>query len=455
MSLLKPSLHYQQRLFQSGASLVEFLVVAPTLLFTMLGLMQTGMVFHAKSNLNYAAFEAARAGSVGHGDSNAIRAAFTRAMVGYYGGGRDLSELATATAKAVADITPASMQVKLLSPTKESFDDYASPRLAQKYATRARVIPNNNLSALTCPPDNANCNNNPNTNHSGQTLSDANILRIQITYGIPATKQIPLAGRFYVMVLNGLSSLGIAAETDPFKLALLQDGRIPMVVHTTLRMQSDPIENGNVSNPGRGNQGVPTPPVTDPGTANGGGNGTGGSGSGGGSTSDDADPADCDPAVEVECAPKPSPCAADTISEDVSSDVLFTFGSAELSAEGKVELDKIVATLNAEKSSSYRTDQIFITGYADKIGDDTLNLNLSQSRAEAVKEYLLAHLNDDVDVTIQAEGKGEQDPKTSPGVCTDAPTESNKANCAPDRRVSILRKLATFDDSGAMVEDAP
>lgn len=234
MSLFpKDSFNSRIWLTQLGASLVEFVVVVPTLLMTILGVIQTGMVFHAKSNINYATFEAARAGIVGHGQSSVIRDAFTRAMVGYYGGGRNTAELAQATARAQADITPATMQVQLLSPTKESFDDYASPQLAAKLNVNTRVIPNNNLNALQYPYDNPSCNANPQTNASGQTLSDANILRIKITYGIPSAKQIPLAGRLYVMTLRGLGELGLAADTDPFKQALLEQGRIPVVVHTT------------------------------------------------------------------------------------------------------------------------------------------------------------------------------------------------------------------------------
>lgn len=255
--------HWLQRsTSQRGASLVEFVVIVPTLLMMILGVIQTGLVFHAKSNVNYATFEAARAGTVEHGKVDAMRAAFTRAIVGYYGGGRNTKEIAQSTEKALADITPATMQVELLSPTKESFDDYASPRLAAQLDVKARVIPNNNLNAITCPIDRPGCNSNPQSNASGQTLSDANILRIKITYGIPAAKQIPLVGRLYVMVLRGLTDLGLAADADPFKQALLAQGRIPVVVHTTMRMQSAAYENGNISSPGPGNNGQPTPPET-------------------------------------------------------------------------------------------------------------------------------------------------------------------------------------------------
>ena len=444
LPLISPTLTLKTLLQQRGASLVEFVVVAPTLLFAMLGIVQAGMVFHAKSNLNYASFEAARAGSVGHATQASITEAFTRAMVGYYGGGRNAKELAESTLRAQADITPASLQVELLSPTKESFDDYASPKLAAKYNTKARVIPNNNLSAITCPTDRPGCNHDPKANQSGQNLSDANILRIKMTYGIPATKQIPLVGRFYVMALRGLTASGIAAETDPFKLALLEQGRIPMVVHTTMRMQSDPFEDGNVSSPGAGNNGTPTDPGTVGEEAPGEGSGEGNNGNENGSDEVDVP---CDPDVDIECAPTPGPCDAGVVSEDLASDVLFDFDSATLTTAGKAALDKLVQLLNAQKNNSYRTDEIYITGHADKIGDASLNLTLSQARADAVKEYLQQHMDDDVDVAIKAEGKGELDPKTSDGVCTESTTVTNKANCAPDRRVNITRKLANVESS--------
>lgn len=430
---------------QIGASMVEFVVVAPVVLMMILGVMQTGLVFFAKSNINYATFEAARAGSVEHASLSSIRNTFTRAMVGYYGGGRNAKELAESLVKASADITPATMQVELLSPTKESFDDYASPRLSTKLGAKARVIPNNNLSALACPVDKPSCNNNPNTNHSGQTLSDANLLHIRITYGIPAAKQMPMVGKFYIKVLQGLESTTASSpETDPFKKALLAQGRIPVVVHTTLRMQSEPIENGNVSNPGPGNNGSPA----DPGPStegSGGGNTPACSGAacteeGGG----ESNPS-CDPAVDVDCGQKPDPCAPNVVSEDLSSDLLFDFDSSSLKPAGKTELDKLIVELNTTKTDTYRISQLFITGYADKIGDAGYNLKLSQQRAQAVADYIQQHLDAGVTVDITPEGKGELEPKTSDLVCTTANTDANKANCAPDRRVNITRVYKSFN----------
>lgn len=432
---------------QRGASLVEFVVVAPTLLILILGVIQSGMVFHAKSNINYATFEAARAGSVGHGQATVIREAFTRAMVGYYGGGRNAAELATATQRAMADITPATTQVELLSPTKESFDDYASPHLAAKLNVSNRVIPNNNLNALQCPYDKPSCNHNPQTNASGQTLSDANILRIKITYGIPPAKQVPLAGRLYVMALRGLGNLGLAADTDPFKQALLEQGRIPIVVHTTMRMQSHPFENGNISNPGPGNNGVPIPPgeeeeenpPTDDGTCP--------ASDPNCQENDDGTPEPaCDPQTDLSCGPTPDPCAPDTTQEDIPADVLFDFNAATLTTQGKAALDNIIQNINAHKNDSYRRDALYITGHTDKIGSVTDNQTLSEQRANAVYEYILQGLDQDADIDLITKGAGESSPVTANGTCTEENTQANIANCAPDRRVSLTSVYDHFNE---------
>ncbi|MDP3608525.1 MAG: OmpA family protein [Methylophilus sp.] len=446
---------------QKGASLVEFIVVAPTLLMMILGVMQTGLVFHAKSNINYATFEAARAGTVGHGQASVIRDAFTRAMVGYYGGGRNLTEIAQATARAQADITPATMQVELLSPTKESFDDYASPQLASRLQVNHRVIPNSNLNAINCPLDRPNCSYNPSTNKSGQTLSDANLLKVRITYGIPPTKQVPLVGRLYVKVLQGLSGiqgesssmLGLSqsvmsvADSDTFKQALLAQGRIPIVMHTTMRMQSEPFENGNVSSSGTGNNGAATPPEEvggedGPTTGN--------------DTCPESDPncheqdageeIPCDAATDASCGAEPDPCLPDTTQESIQAEVLFAFNEYTLTAQGKAALDKLIQHINAHKNDAHRRDKLYITGHTDKIGNHADNLTLSEQRANAVYEYLLQGLDADVDIDMITKGAGETTPVTTNGTCTEVNSTANIANCAPDRRVTFTSVYDNFND---------
>lgn len=257
-----------RRFGQRGATLVEFVVVVPTVLFLLMTLIQYGLLYHAKSQLNYATFEAARAGTMQNANPAAIRTAFTRALTGYYGGGTSSAQLAASYAKALADTIPANVRIEILSPTQESFDDYASPALASKLKTSSRVIPNSNLAFIQCPIDVPGCNKDPKTNKSGQTLADANLLKLRITYGIPEKKQIPLAGKFMNWALSVLNG----GDTDVFRKGLVAAGRIPVVTHTVMRMQSPAYENANASIPGPGNEGKPT----DPGPAPGPGPGPGG-----------------------------------------------------------------------------------------------------------------------------------------------------------------------------------
>ena len=204
------------------------------------------------------AFEAARAGTVANARPAAMRAAFERAMTGYHGGGTTTAELAISRAKALAEAP--FTRIEILSPTKESFDDYHSPALAARMGGSGRVIPNTNLAHLACPIDRPGCRSNPGANASGQTLHDANLLKLRITYGIPAQKQIPLAGPFMARALAALDP----ADGDAFRAGLITGGRIPVVAHTVMRMQSPAIEVGNPSSPGPGNAGRPVDPGPPP-----------------------------------------------------------------------------------------------------------------------------------------------------------------------------------------------
>ncbi|HKO68790.1 MAG TPA: TadE family protein, partial [Burkholderiaceae bacterium] len=244
-----------------GATIVEFIVVVPTLLMMIMAVLQAAFAFHAKSQVNHATAAAARAGSFSNASMNSMTAAFVRGMVGYYGGGTSLLELTQAQARAAADLAAANVRIEVLSPTIESFNDYNSPELQAQLGTgAARVIPNDNLGFIRCPRDVPGCNSDPNTNASGQTMADANLLKIRVTYGIPQQKQMPMVGRFYTWALARMNP----NDTDAFRSSLVQRGRIPLVAHTTVRMMSPPIEGGNGSNPGPGNNGTPVDPGAAP-----------------------------------------------------------------------------------------------------------------------------------------------------------------------------------------------
>jgi Flp pilus assembly protein TadG len=240
-----------------GAALAEAVIVLPLLLFIVLAILQAASVFLAKSSLNHATHEAARAGTVHQARVDAIHVALQRALIPYYGGGRTLAELQATAARVAADVAAGAVRVEILSPTQESFRDYNSPQLQAQWRTGEPVIPNVGLDELTCPRDVPACAGDPRRNASGQSLGDANLLKLRITYGIPPLKQWPLAGRFYTWALDRLG----AARGDAFVQGLIDARRIPVVAHTVMRMQSDAIRNtAMVSAPGPGNAGSPADP---------------------------------------------------------------------------------------------------------------------------------------------------------------------------------------------------
>jgi hypothetical protein len=93
---------------------------------------------------------------------------------------------------------------------------------------------------------------------SGQTIQDANLIKLRITHGY--LPKVPFINKIYATYLKWLDP-----QTDAFHTKLVNAGRIPVVTSVTLHMQSDAIEPGApVSSPGPGNNGNPTNPGSPP-----------------------------------------------------------------------------------------------------------------------------------------------------------------------------------------------
>ncbi|SIN88379.1 OmpA family protein [Chitinophaga niabensis] len=101
----------------------------------------------------------------------------------------------------------------------------------------------------------------------------------------------------------------------------------------------------------------------------------------------------------------------------------FKTGSAELTEDSKVQVQNLVAILNA-----FPKLKIKIGGYTDARGDSSLNRKLSQERADAVHSALQAHHVKPVQL-LGAEGYGSQFAKAA----ADAPDEER----VKDRRISV------------------
>jgi OmpA-OmpF porin, OOP family len=126
-------------------------------------------------------------------------------------------------------------------------------------------------------------------------------------------------------------------------------------------------------------------------------------------------------------APPPQPPVIEQIS--LSSDVLFEFDKAELRAEGQKKLDEI-----SDRLKGANVMQIAAIGHADRIGAENYNLQLSEKRAAAVKEYLAQK---GVEQTkVRSEGRGESDPVTG-DQCKGVKGAKLISCLQPDRRVDI------------------
>ncbi|MCX8017718.1 MAG: OmpA family protein [Rhodocyclaceae bacterium] len=137
------------------------------------------------------------------------------------------------------------------------------------------------------------------------------------------------------------------------------------------------------------------------------------------------------PAAPAAAAPAPKPAAKKVT---MAADALFDFDKAVLRPEGKAKLDKLV-----EDIKGIKLEVIIAVGHADRIGKDAYNQKLSERRAAAVKDYLVAK---GIEANrVYAEGKGEKQPVTG-DACKNMGKEhrSNKklVECLqPDRRVEI------------------
>lgn len=116
----------------------------------------------------------------------------------------------------------------------------------------------------------------------------------------------------------------------------------------------------------------------------------------------------------------------------LSADALFAFDRSDLdavNAKGHAELQNLARELK----QFVEINQITITGHTDRLGDAQYNRQLSQRRAESVREYLIGEgIPAD---KIKTQGMGENNPVQS---CSQSKRHELIACLAPNRRVEVM-----------------
>lgn len=116
------------------------------------------------------------------------------------------------------------------------------------------------------------------------------------------------------------------------------------------------------------------------------------------------------------------------ITPDVTIDLVedeFDFDSAKLKPGMKAALDDVASKVTATPGH----EQLHIIGHTDSVGPEKYNMGLSQRRAQAAADYLIAQGVERGHVTI--EGKGESSPVAD---------NKTKAGRAKNRRIEITTK---------------
>jgi hypothetical protein len=199
---------------QRGAALVEAAIALPILIVVILAAIQFGFVYQAKATLNHAALQAARAGAVRNGEPAALRRGLAQGLAPLRSPDTSLQGAAETVTRIEAELLT-DARIRILNPTRESFDDFAND------VGGVRELPNDRLHSRSTEVG----------ARGGLNIQDANLLRVEVTYGYEL--KVPLVNGF----LSRLSLL-MGRETDPFHEQLLRRHRLPIRSTATVRMHS-------------------------------------------------------------------------------------------------------------------------------------------------------------------------------------------------------------------------
>ena len=121
-----------------------------------------------------------------------------------------------------------------------------------------------------------------------------------------------------------------------------------------------------------------------------------------------------------------------------AADSLFDFGSKTLNPKSAHELEEFGAQLKAAG-----VEQIVVVGHTDRIGTQAVNNELSQGRANAVRDAILKNAGIGA-ASVLAVGIGDRMPITPKDGCPGAGRDAATIAClSKDRRVEVWTKAAT------------
>jgi TadE-like protein len=205
LSLWSPRLSWGFRRKKRGSAAIEWLAAAPIVMLLGLGVLQWGLVFFGRSSLEYALTQAAREGAQGNAIVANIESGLARGLIPYWGlatPGQPLDlALPGALIQLNAEKATGALVWRQIAPTNESFTDWAVPA---RDAMGEEIV-----SVVEIPNDALQYRQQTVGASSGQTLKDANILKLEMRYGIALN--VPLIAPIAVRIMEQINGCPAAS----------------------------------------------------------------------------------------------------------------------------------------------------------------------------------------------------------------------------------------------------
>ncbi len=170
--------------------MTEYIIIFPIMLLLLFSTLQFALLYHAKIQLNYAAFEAAREGALNNAQQWALKAGLVRGLVPLHTHDDGRGWLRWARGKVWGEINQDRIRIDVINPSPESFADHGID--ADYFGQQVYMIPNDHLMYRSASVK----------SNSNQSVQDANLLKIRVLYCYEM--HVPFANR----VINGLLRLG-------------------------------------------------------------------------------------------------------------------------------------------------------------------------------------------------------------------------------------------------------
>ncbi len=182
----------------AGQAMIEFIIVIPVLILLVFGAIQVGLIYSAKTTLNYATFQSARLGAVNNATYSSLRRGLIRGMAPLYTSNSSLNTISNDIDAGInSGNTKRDAQTEIdsytkiirINPTAKQFQSASGFGFGVQNSDSIYEIPNDNLMYR------------PTTKKDDASIQDANLLKIRVQYCYKL--MVPLVNR----IIGSLSEL--------------------------------------------------------------------------------------------------------------------------------------------------------------------------------------------------------------------------------------------------------